>query len=304
MESMNSFISRICLVSLLVACFPVVCSGDMLQWRLLVPAGAANPELVGGYVNTIEFRDDVGATHGYDSGLDVDLDTTIMPNDKFFVQYMPFGLNKVEYDYNPHVQVGDEFTANLSFERNAGSTFTLIDNTIEFLSMDLTDNPNGVTDFVYDLVVDSNFDLVNDVFRSGNVSGALGQELTSWNQYLFPGQDHREIAGYPPIGFFFGTITFTAIGEDADFDNNNLVDGVDFLTLQRNFGATSTLHSEGDATGEGLIDDVDFDVWESQFGSSFPAVAATVLVPEPCSMLLALAGLICCCRRVRSASVA
>lgn len=78
-----------------------------------------------------------------------------------------------------------------------------------------------------------------------------------------------------------------AAGEDADFDDDNDVDGVDFLTWQRNYPTTdgSALPSDGDATGDGNVSEVDLAVLESQFGTT--VAAASGAVPEPTALILA-----------------
>jgi hypothetical protein len=53
----------------------------LIQWRNRVPAADANPDNIGSYTNTIEIGN--GGTTGYDNGLDVDLDTSLVPNDFF-----------------------------------------------------------------------------------------------------------------------------------------------------------------------------------------------------------------------------
>lgn len=80
----------------------------------------------------------------------------------------------------------------------------------------------------------------------------------------------------------FGVVTPTI---DADFNNDNIVDGADFLIWQRGFG-TGTNNGTGDADGNGVVDAADLAAWKSSFGSP-PAVAAVSAVPEPASLTLA-----------------
>ena len=109
-------------------------SAGIVQWRNRVPAGEANPTNIGSYVNTIEIGN--GGTTGYDSGLDFDLDTSIVPNDRFFVTYVDQNPKKVEYEFTQDVQPGESYTALLSFENNSTSGFAFTPNTIEFLVAD------------------------------------------------------------------------------------------------------------------------------------------------------------------------
>lgn len=74
---------------------------------------------------------------------------------------------------------------------------------------------------------------------------------------------------------------------DADFDGDGDVDGIDFLIWQRGFGSAGGL-ADGDANGDGQVDAGDLSIWTSQFGSLAAVVGA---VPEPTTVLLALAGL-------------
>jgi hypothetical protein len=52
----------------------------------------------------------------------------------------------------------------------------------------------------------------------------------------------------------------------ADFDGDNDVDGSDFLSWQRNVGATGANKSQGDADGNGQVNGQDLAVWRSGYG--------------------------------------
>jgi hypothetical protein len=77
---------------------------------------------------------------------------------------------------------------------------------------------------------------------------------------------------------------------DADFDDDNDVDGADFLIWQRTFGGGGGL-PQGDADGNGQINAADLTIWKDQFGTT-PAVAALAAVPEPASWLLLVAAVV------------
>jgi hypothetical protein len=84
-------------------------------------------------------------------------------------------------------------------------------------------------------------------------------------------------------------------GGDADFDDDQDVDGNDFLRWQRGLGSPGT-NANGDANGDGQVNATDLAIWKTAFGG--PAATA---VPEPSSVLLGLgAGLFC--RRWRKAA--
>jgi hypothetical protein len=60
---------------------------------------------------------------------------------------------------------------------------------------------------------------------------------------------------------------------DADFDNDNDVDGADFLTWQRGLGISSgASHSQGDADFDTDVDLDDLFIWRQQFGDGMSSV--------------------------------
>jgi cytochrome c len=61
----------------------------------------------------------------------------------------------------------------------------------------------------------------------------------------------------------------------ADFDENNLIDGADFLAWQRGVGATGgAMRGEGDANVDGKVDASDLGIWTGAFGSGGALSAA------------------------------
>jgi hypothetical protein len=82
-------------------------------------------------------------------------------------------------------------------------------------------------------------------------------------------------------------VPVTAPITDADFDNNGIVDGKDFLAWQRGFGINSgATNAQGDADQNGKVDAADLALWKSHFGLA-SAAPATGAVPEPGSLMLA-----------------
>jgi len=62
----------------------------------------------------------------------------------------------------------------------------------------------------------------------------------------------------------------------ADFDENGVIDGTDFLRWQRGLGiAGGATRGEGDANVDGRVDAVDLEVWKETFASAAALPAAT-----------------------------
>jgi len=81
--------------------------------------------------------------------------------------------------------------------------------------------------------------------------------------------------------------------DDADFNGDHVVDGLDFLNWQRGLGLSGqTDNSLGDADFSGIVDAVDLGIWESQFGSTSPVAvsSAATTVPEPSAAFLLMLG--------------
>ena len=105
-------------------------------------------------------------------------------------------------------------------------------------------------------------------------------------------------AGKRDLDIDIESVKIVALAADnADFDEDNDVDGADFLVWQRNSGMTggATL-ANGDANGDGNVDGSDLAIWQDQFGST-SMVAVANAVPEPGTALLLVLGWSCCCGR-------
>lgn len=84
-------------------------------------------------------------------------------------------------------------------------------------------------------------------------------------------------------------------GMGADFNGDGVVDGNDLAVWKSNFGKGSNppplaTQAEGDANGDGVVDGADFMIIQRHWGGP-PAVPALAAVPEPSSMVLAMAAL-------------
>jgi hypothetical protein len=87
-------------------------------------------------------------------------------------------------------------------------------------------------------------------------------------------------------------VDVSAAASTGDFNDDNVVDGADFLAWQRNVGvASNATLAMGDGNRDKKVGAPDLTVWKFQFGEdgSHHAVAA---VPEASSLLLAAVGLL------------
>jgi len=99
-----------------------------------------------------------------------------------------------------------------------------------------------------------------------------------------PAYDQRGFAFARVVGaqIDIGAVESGAVS--ADFDLDGVVSGFDFLKWQLGFGTTGTaVHGDGDANIDTNVDNADLDVWELQYGTAAPLVAAASapLVAEP-----------------------
>lgn len=90
-------------------------------------------------------------------------------------------------------------------------------------------------------------------------------------------------------GIFIDNVSFddvSAAANNADFDGDGVVTGLDFLIYQQNIGLMGQVdNSNGDANGDGVVGSADLAIYESQYGTS-PLSAAINAVPEPSTFLL------------------
>ena len=96
-----------------------------------------------------------------------------------------------------------------------------------------------------------------------------------------------------------GTVEESAV-ETADFNEDQDIDGGDFLVWQRGLQAGSTL-AAGDANADMTVDELDLTVWQQQFGTESPTLASSQAVPEPSTAILCLLSLLACSTRRQAA---
>ena len=110
-------------------------------------------------------------------------------------------------------------------------------------------------------------------------------------------------AGTPDLVFEFsqpdgsitqGVVEYATIYQDADFNEDGVVDGTDLSTWQAGFGQFdgAAAKTDGDANDDGFVGGSDFLIWQRQLDRS--ASNRATAVPEPAAWVLfslALAGL-------------
>jgi len=122
---------------------------------------------------------------------------------------------------------------------------------------------------------DQTFNFTSDTDLMGNFYVGYREQL--------PGTGGT-IARPPTFDLYNAVVT-----QNADFNDDNIVDGADFLLWQRNAGGAGGL-PQGDADGNGQVNAADLTIWKAQYGTS-PATAVAAAVPEPASWFGALLAL-------------
>jgi len=170
----------------------------------------------------------------------------------------------------------------------------------------ITIEDNGAAAGTHRVNVYRNGSLTPTTFNVTSAGAGNAAYANSQSAFLEMGISANAEWGSIDVDFFsykLGVIAPTAAPvEDADFDNNNVVDGADFLIWQRGFGlAAGATNAQGDANGDLAVNGADFTLWKSKFGGP-PATPVATGVPEPSGALLAAgAAIVAIARRRRSA---
>ncbi len=145
-----------------------------------------------------------------------------------------------------------------------------------------------------------NEDDVAMVFRPAEIGGVLRAyeifvNITDSGQFLELTGGIEQSATSP----MEPDVRFSVSGQLETTDSIDIVDGADFLALQRGYGGATAL----EPTGEGVTTDADFQRWRAEFGTvqGSSANASLQTIPEPATLtlaaLLAAAQILCCTRR-------
>ncbi|MCC6494510.1 MAG: LamG domain-containing protein [Pirellulales bacterium] len=131
--------------------------------------------------------------------------------------------------------------------------------------------------------------LVQDPTPMSIGRGMFGNGVTDWSDAIID-EVRVSDAALTPEEFLFVTTPST---NDADFNNDQVVDGKDFLIWQQSFGVSG---GAGDANGNGQVNADDLAIWDDAFGG-----AGITAVPEPagCGLCIAAAIGLASFRRLR-----
>ncbi len=169
------------------------------------------------------------------------------------------------------------------------------------LATDVSD-PN----FDSGLVGKSYIPVTKQLLWSGAIDGSAGQNLEGLTlgprlasgDWVLVGVVDNSNGGDP---FSSNTVVSFALSASlsADFNEDNRVDGLDFLAWQTGFGTTLGAHfSQGDADRDGDVDSSDLSIWSASYATSIGSEVRAV--PEPSSVALALICAVLCLRPHRT----
>lgn len=112
-----------------------------------------------------------------------------------------------------------------------------------------------------------------------------------WQNNLGPGTYTLKVSGAANWDYGLAWRMTTAFNEiSADFDEDGMVTGADFLTWQRNFGTLQgASHADGDADGDGDVDNDDLTHVRNRVlpGPPMTASLRVASIPEPAALGLA-----------------
>jgi hypothetical protein len=144
---------------------------------------------------------------------------------------------------------------------------------------------------------------VLEAFLTGTSSFGVGS-ISLGNIYAGSGvADEDLVLHYRTAGGGLIKSVTTFIGAaslDGDYNDDGVVNGVDLTVWKNSFGqAGANLPADGNSSG--VVDGHDFLLWQRQFGQSNSATSSAASVPEPASIVAAIALLLpIVCRRGRS----
>jgi hypothetical protein len=194
----------------------------------------------------------------------------------------------IDIDNSGSAADGSATAANGRLKTISSTDWTLIELSYEVDDLDWL----GIDDDIYTV---TDIEEVRAVMFWGDFDGPNNENGSLWI-------DNVLLEVFPDVASVTANTNpnplLSEVTEDADFDNDDDVDGVDFFTWQRNVGKDGS--EGGDANFDNFVDQADLAIWEGQYPT--PLSGAISSVPEPTSValvLLGLAGLTCGSRRGR-----
>jgi hypothetical protein len=128
----------------------------------------------------------------------------------------------------------------------------------------------------------------------GTTDGIFGLQLRLNSDGLTPSDTYFLLLGKnaPPAALEgAAALARTTIVLPGDANSDGVVDFSDFQTLERGFGKSTPLWSDGDFDMDRDVDHDDFSILFCQFGKRGEVTASAVAIPEPGA--LGLVGLVC-----------
>lgn len=190
-------------------------------------------------------------------------------------------------------EVGDDTDEiEAEYEESLSLTFSFLGFDVQLVSIDLA----GVGAIMTPPEEDSALISINDVLTVELFTGVMGpngENIFNGSQDIWtPAETLNLISG--DVFTFTATDSYrieeitvetsvVSTNDNADFNNDTLVDGTDFTIWQRGFNNGTTL-ATGDANSSGSVDAADLTVWQLQYGNSLSITA----IPEPATVSVAL----------------
>jgi len=183
----------------------------------------------------------------------------------------------------------------LGLERSVAATSPLYLNRIYEIDFSSATEVSGPT-FKTGLLGQSYTSVGKDLLWSGAADGGSGQNLEGLALGPQLANGNWVLLGVVDDGDLFSSNTIVSFelsaNPSADFNHDDLIDGVDFLGWQRGFGTPlGALLSEGDANRDGAVNSDDLALWSTMMLGA-PASLATQAVPEPSTMSLWLVAVV------------
>ncbi|WP_442482891.1 hypothetical protein [Aeoliella sp. SH292] len=103
------------------------------------------------------------------------------------------------------------------------------------------------------------------------------------------GKDASSNAVDPRVTYLIDNVRLTLDGPvslPGDYDNNLMVDDLDYGVWKSSFGQSVTAGTLADGNGDGVVDLADYTIWRDNLGASVAPTLSTNAVPEPSSLLV------------------